>query len=366
MKKIIKSIMLLPILAGCTININFQLAVPSEVVSNINNINNNNSTNNPAPTAEKYSVGLGYHAEWGGTVGTAAKFDLTTAFAAFDAEGKVYDVRFDVVQVKVTANDTKDGIKLTNTNIVDGSVTTNLELGSAHGMNDDVSNIDKTMNTQIESFADYCAGKTVAEVIASTTGAGHGIAVAPELEGKVTIAVDDFEAALQYAYDHKTTATYELSGTAGVAMISYLANGFYSEINVEFAGAFVKDGKVEVALLDTVVYPLTVSAEGAIDPNASSYYFNNGDTSKLRSKKDLGDEYSMAHRNGGYDENCVLEWYEQAAIIEKACIGKTSSEISALMHNEGDLASVSITTYSYIKALAKAADYAGRTVINPN
>ena len=330
---------------------------------------NNNSTNNPAPTAEKYSVGLGYHAEWGGTDGTADQLDLTTAFAAFDAEGKVYDVRFDVVQVKVTANDTKDGIKLTNTNIdAAGSVTTKLELGSAYNMVAYGGAIAE-VNAQIESFADYCAGKTVAEVIASTVNPGHSedhTPVCDALEGKVTITVDAFEAALQYAYDHKTTATYELSGTAGVAMISYLANGFYSEINVEFAGAFVKDGKVEVALLDTVVYPLTVSAEGAIDPNASSNYFNNGDTSKLRSKKDLGDEYAMAHRNGGYDEKCVLEWYEQAEVMEKACAGKTSAEIATFVANEGGFAGVTITTYSYVKALSKAADYAGRTVINAN
>ena len=366
MKKIIKSIMLLPILAGCTININFQLAVPSEVVSNINNINNNNSTNNPAPTAEKYSVGLGYHAEWGGTVGTAAKFDLTTAFAAFDAEGKVYDVRFDVVQVKVTANTDEgatEALKL-HSALVDGSVQTKLELGLAYGMKDS-SYIGKEVNEQIEAFADWCVGKTPAEVVVGTTGAGHGIAVAPELEGKVTIGIDAFEAALQYAYDHKTTATYELSGTAGVAMDSGLGYGNSNSIIIEFAGAIAKDGKVEAALLDAIDYPLTFDSEGNINPNAASYFFVDGDTTKLRSKKDLGDAYGMAERNEGQD-GCTKEWYEQAAIMEKACVGKTAAEISAFVANEDDLAGVTINVYDAIKALSKACDYAGRTVINPN
>lgn len=52
--------------------------------------------------------------------------------------------------------------------------------------------------------------------------------------------------------------------------------------------------------------------------------------------------------------------------MEKACVGKTAAEISAFVANEGDLAGVTINVYDAIKALSKACDYAGRTVINPN
>ena len=61
-----------------------------------------------------------------------------------------------------------------------------------------------------------------------------------------------------------------------------------------------------------------------------------------------------------------LEWYEQAAIVEQAAIGKTKTEILNFVAGEGELAATSITLTNYIKALAKATDYAGRAVISAN
>lgn len=323
--------------------------------------NKNNSTpaesSSTAPVA-KYSVGLGYSDSFDAAKG---QLDLTTAFAAFDAEGKVYDVRFDVVQVKVAANEAKDGLTLTNTNIDEaGSVTTKLELGSAYGM---VAwgGACAEVNAQIESFADWCVGKTVEEVIAGTPGAGHGEAINEELTGKVTITVDAFEAALKFAYEHKTEATYELEGTAGVAMISGLAYNYgkpTKEISVDVAGAFVKDNKVEAALIDAIVYPVAIDAEGALSTDTTSKYIKDG---KVVSKKTLGDDYAMRPASP-----IGAEWDEQAAVIEAAAAGKTGAEVKALVAGEGELAGATMTVTSYLNAIAKAADYATRTVINAN
>ena len=86
--------------------------------------------------AEKYSVGLGYSFSYSYTADKAettdkneeqGQVDLTVACAAFDSKGKVYDVRFDVVQVKFTANEDRTGLVLTNKNVdADNSVTTKL------------------------------------------------------------------------------------------------------------------------------------------------------------------------------------------------------------------------------------------------
>ena len=109
--------------------------------------------------AKTYSVGLGYSASF-----KAGQLDVTTAVAAFDKDGKVYDVRFDVVQVKFTANEAKDGLTLTNKNVdVNGSVTTKLELGLGYNMLNS-SAIKKECDEQIEAFADWCVGKTAEEV----------------------------------------------------------------------------------------------------------------------------------------------------------------------------------------------------------
>ena len=342
-----------------------------------NSTNTNNSTNNPAPAAEKYSVGLGYTAkyEWKAATDWApamGQLDVTTAFAAFDKDGKVYDVRFDVVQVKVTANTDEgatEALKLQSA-LVDGSVQTKLELGSAYGMKDTSAEgglIEggAEVNTQIEAFADYCAGKTVAEVIAGTTGIGHGSeAVAPELEGKVTITVDDFEVALMHAFNHKTAATYELSGTAGVAMNSGFGYNYgTAEITVDVAGVIAKNGTVEAAKVDAIVCQLDFNVEDSTaSVRADQKYVVDG---KFVSKYDLGDAYGMAERNEGF-QGCTKEWYEQADIIAKAAEGKTIDQIKALAADTGDLAGATIYLNSYTSVLAKACDYAGRTVINPN
>ena len=335
---------------------------------------NTSSSSSAAPAAKKYSVGLGYNFSYDYTADDTAtadkneekgQVDMTVAMAAFDSEGKVYDVRFDVVQVKFVANAERNGLTLTNTNIVDGSVTTKCELGDNYNMvafGGAIAEVDY----QIEAFADYCAGKTVEEIIASTVNPGHSkdhTPVCDALEGKVTITVDAFEAALSDAYARKSEATYELSGAAGVAMVSGLAYNYgkpQTDVSVDVAGVFAKDGKVEAALIDAIVVPMDMAT--GIEVKADNYYNKDG---VLRSKKVLGDEYGMkgTGTNSATNETCTLEWYEQAEIVEKAAAGKTKDQIAAFVANEGELAGATITLNNYFKALAKATDYAGKAMI---
>ena len=323
---------------------------------NTNTSTSSTSSSTPAP-AKKYSVGLGYEASFQ----TKGQLDVTTAFAAFDEEGKVYDVRFDVVQVKFAATEAKDGLALTNTNVVDNSVTTKLELGLGYNMQAS-SFIGKEVDEQIEAFADYCAGKTVAEVIASTVNPGHssdGTPVCDELTGKVTISVDGFEAALQNAFDTKTEATYELTGTAGVAMVSGLAYNYGNptkEIDVTAAGAFVKDGKIEAALFDPIITPVAIAEDGTLALDTASKYVVDG---KVASKKTLGDAYAMRPASP-----IGAEWDEQALVIEAAAAGKTAAEVTALVAGEGELAGATMTVTTYLKAIAKAATYAEKAMIS--
>ena len=325
------------------------------------------------PAAKKYSVGLGYSYKYEYTEDDATttdvneelgQVDMTVAFAAFDEAGKVYDVRFDVVQVKFTANEARTGIVLTNKNVDDTySVTSKLELGAAYGMlGNPYGSTLAEVDTQIEAFADWCVGKTADEVVAGTPGAGHVEAVNDELANSVTITVDEFENALKDAYARKSTATYELSGTAGVAMQSGLAYNYgdpSTDVSVDVAGVIAKDGAVEVALIDAIVVPMDF--ETAIAVKNDNYYVKDG---ALRSKKVLGDEYGMkGYENHETGAVCTLEWYEQAAIVENAAKGKTKDQISAFVANEGELAGATITLTNYFRALAKATDYAGRTVI---
>ena len=57
------------------------------------------------------------------------------------------------------------------------------------------------------------------------------------------------------------------------------------------------------------------------------------------------------------------EWNEQAAVIEAAATGKTAETVKTLVAGEGELAGATMTVTSYLKAIAKAATYAEKTVI---
>ena len=122
----------------------------------------------------QYSVGLGYVCSFISQSNTEGQADITIAFAAFDKKNKIYDVRFDSVQIKFAVNDEYSGLKLKNTNLdEDYSVKTKQELGSSYGMLNYGGAVEE-WNIQAEYFADWCVGKTIEEVIARTPGAGNG------------------------------------------------------------------------------------------------------------------------------------------------------------------------------------------------
>ena len=78
--------------------------------------------------SKEVTVGIGYSGSFAESYGNM-QLDLSAAMVSFEADGTIVDARIDVVQVKVGANEAKDGLVLKNTNVVDGSVTTKLELG---------------------------------------------------------------------------------------------------------------------------------------------------------------------------------------------------------------------------------------------
>ena len=306
--------------------------------------------------AAKMTVGVGYNGAF--SVKTAgAQLDLTAAFASFDKDGKIIDARLDVVQLKFTSNEEKTGLALTNTNVDSSySVTSKLELGDAYAMKG-VSGIGKEVDEQIEAFADWTVGKTVAEVRAAIPeGAGHGTAVHADLTTSVTITVDAFISALQCAYENRTEATYDVveGAKAGIALQSGLAYNYGNptkELDVVVAGAMVKDGKVVAGTFDQVVYPVAIAEDGSLSGDTSSKYLTNG---VLKSKKVLKDAYAMQPASP-LEKG---EWYQQAEVLDAAVVGLGQAEITALVKGEGALAGCTMTASSYLAAYAKAVKYA--------
>ncbi len=325
--------------------------------------NSGADTSSSGATTDKTSVnvGVGYKAVYNGT----SQVDVTTAMVAFDNAGKVVDTRIDVVQVKFAANEAKDGLALANTNVKDGYVTTKLELGKDYNMVVNP-NCVAEVDIQIEAFADWSKGKTPAEMRSFTEAKDHNGKDALYLKAgtlaNCTIVVEDFIDAIESAWALKSATAVEVPSTftTGIGMNATLKG---KEVTVDVCGALVSGGKVVAASMDAVYLDFAVDAtSGAVTLDTTSKYYDATKTAK--SKKTLGDAYAMAKKNGG-KETCTLEWYEQAAIIESGVVGKTSTEISALEKNKGDLAGATIELDVYLKAFAKAATYADMEHIGP-
>lgn len=308
------------------------------------------------------TVGIGYSGSFGESYGNM-QLDLTAAMVSFEADGTIADVRLDVVQVKVGANEAKDGLVLKNTNLDEtGSVKSKLELGKDYNMKGS-SAIGVEVDSQIEAFADWTVGKTIEEVKSSLIpGSGHGIAPHADLASTCTITVDDFVSAIESAWDNRSSATFEVSKDAkiGIGMKSGLAYNYGNptkEISIDVAGTVVQDGKVVASAIDAIVYPVAINEDGTMATDETSKYIKEG---KVVSKKTLGDAYNMRPASP-----IAKEWFEQAAVIEAAAIGKTAAEIELLVKGEGELAEATMTLDSYTGMLAKSARYAELALIGP-
>lgn len=322
--------------------------------NNSTNTNTNNSTNNPATTEKvTYNLGFGYSTSF-----TATQATVNVAVAAFDNAGKILNARLDVVQVPLAA---VEGFIDTSKN---PNLLSKVELGTDYNMLKS-SKINKEVYQQIEAFADWTVGKTVDEVVAGTTGAGHGVAVAPDLTTSVTISVDDFEAALKDAYDHKFTATTE--GTAANAGVGIFVELYgTNELTAYVAGAITnKDGVAEAVAVDNVVFPL-VNNEGTLSLDTTSKYVGNADAEgkTMISKKKLGEDYKM----DDLFPSCTEDWYKQAAHIEEFSVGKDAAAISGLTYDDGKNADLSalgatIKVEQIMKSVGEAVSYSTKDVI---
>lgn len=330
--------------------------------------NDGTSSSTPAPVTKKVNVGVGYTGSWNGS----NQFDLTTAMVAFGENGTIEGARIDVIQVKVTANEANNGVEIASTKgdkglNEDGTIKTKLELGTDYGMVQFGGSIAE-VDAQIEAFTKWTVGKTIAELNDSTQLKDHGGEMCEYLKDGIltsscTIVVEDFIDAIESAYALKSTTTYELAPefTTGVAVNANLYQP--TVLDFDLGGALVVDGKVAAAAVDCVAVEFTVS-EGTVTLKDGSQYYD-ATTGAFKSKKTLGDAYGMKKGNGAGYGQADLEWWEQAAVIETACVGKTSAEINAMVKGTGDLATATMNLSTYTGSVAKAATYAPMTQIGP-
>ena len=294
---------------------------------------------------KEVSLGLGYVASFADSHGSK-QLEISVASVGFDKDGKVVDARFDTIQVKHAAAKNADGSITFSTPSAtnDNGVKSKLELGKDYNMKP-VSALGLEVDTQIETFADFCVGKTVEEIKA-----------AESVEG-VSIVVSSYVNALEKAYASKREAvSYKGELKAGVGMAGTL-NARKNETSITVNASLVADSKVVASYTDCVVHQFSGAVEGdkvVVSSKADQKYVVNG---KITSKYDLHEAYGM----GQTGDKVILEWDVQAENFDAAVIGKTADEIKALKDIEG----CTMVITDMIGATVEAVTYSGMEHVGP-
>ncbi len=282
-----------------------------------------------------------------------AQADVTVAAAAFDKDGKVVKVQFDVAQNKV-------GVKEDGTFVDDIEKMTFLskkQLGADYGMKAK-SGIGKEWFEQAQALEEYFVGKTLEEIkaipVAERDAAHKAVPSGEDLKASVTITIDPYIGALEKAY----ASAVEVTGVEKVGFSISSGLGHSTKAAAEGKGAKVqfettfavvaldKDGKIVKTLIDVAQNTVEFATDGKLVTDV---------TKEGASKKDLGAEYGMKKASA-----IGKEWDEQIKGLEDWTVGKTGDQVAGIAVEEGkttdaDLkATITVTITGYQKAVVEA------------
>ncbi len=286
-------------------------------------VNGGEETKNETAETLKFGMGVYSYTEkiTDATADSEGSGEAVTTVAAVlvDADGKIVKCVIDT-----TAN--KAGFTAEGKFVEAGEFKTKYEQGDDYGMVA-YAGAAKEWYAQADAFAATVVGKTAAEVKALV--ASDGKASDDVINAGCTIGVSDFVVAVAEAVENAAESKATKDATLKVGMVSAQvdskdatadADGV-NEIDTTVAAAAVDaDGKVIVMATDALQAKFTFDAAGAATVEAG----------EIKTKGDLGDDYGMVAYAGA-----AKEWYAQADAFEGICAGKTASEISALVAENG-------------------------------
>lgn len=271
----------------------------------------------PEVTEATYKLGMGTEVSLGSSKAGNAQVDATVAAVVLNADGQIVKCTIDVIQNKMDISEgTVDTTK---------TFLTKMEKGDDYGMLP-ASAIGKEWYDQTLAFAEYCVGKTAADIEGTTTheANGHNVADDEVLYASCSMDITGFKAAVLKACNDEQGMTFTASNEdfkLGVACSSTAASStdageedgvvkMYSDMSC----AVVADGVIVAALTDAIQPNITFDAEGEIV-----------ETSFKATKRELKEDYNMLPVSP-----IGKEWYEQAAAFVEFCVGKTAAEVAGL------------------------------------
>lgn len=273
----------------------------------------------------------------------SGKIDVTVAAVTVDADGKIVACALDTASNTVAF--TADGKAVAN-----DSFKTKYEMGADYNMVA-YGGATKEWFQQADAFETVVAGKTLTEVKALVAEGNKGNSEV--VSAGCTIMIHEFVGAIEKAYnaakESDVTEKVALKVTAATEQTCTDAtdekDGKNKVATTVFAAALGADGKVIAASSDCVEVEFTFNKQGVATLDT---------TKAVASKKEKGANYGMVAYG-----NATKEWFEQAAAFDAACVGKTASEISGLMGEDGkgvaDLQNAGCTIYvtGFVKAASK-------------
>ena len=269
----------------------------------------------------------------------------TVAAVLLDKNNKILSA--DIDSVSATVEFTSTG-----TAVPASEFKTKRELGDNYGMVA-YGGAKNEWYKQVDNFETLVKGKSLDEVKAMMVEGGKGND--DVVKAGCTIVVADFVKALEKAFDNAADCIASSKDSVNVAMIASQgensaataeADGSNGVVVTVAATAVDSNKKVTAAANDELNVEFAFDSTGALKTDANA---------TIDTKFEKGDSYGMVAYGGA-----KKEWFQQAEVLNKACIGKTSKEISALAAKDGtateelQTAGCTIAVSDMVKALVAA------------
>ena len=304
-----------------------------------------------------YKLGMGVNVSTDSTAESNAQVDATVAAVVVDANGVIVACAIDCAQNKM--------------DVSEGTVDTAKEFKSKTELGFDYNMVKFSGCTyewfeQAAAFAQYCIGKTGADIAGMETVVneeGHQVTTDETLYATCSISIGAFIDAVVKACNDEWAVEFSAdSFKLGVACNSTAAESTEAtddeagscNMYTEFGAAVVgEDGKILACVNDAIQPKIAYTKDGTV-----------GDVTFKGTKRELGDNYNMVAYG-----NAIAEWDAQSAAFSNYCVGKTADEVLAIdtvVNEEGHnvatdetlLASCTMSITGMGAVIAKAANNA--------
>lgn len=244
---------------------------------------------------------------------TTLTIDSVCAAVLVDADGKIIDCKIDEAQ-------TQPDLSKDNGNVDEAGLRTKKEKLEDYGMKS-ISGIQKEWYEQIAAFEEFAKNKTADDIAAAVGEDGYPSDA--DLKAGCTINVADISKAVTNAVNNAQELGASATDTLKLAINTeknYESNDTNLQYDSDYAVVTLDaDGKITSCIIDASQAKCAM-ADGKFTVEAGSY----------PSKKELKEDYGMKSISG-----IQKEWYEQAAAFEEFSIGKTASDITAAVGDDG-------------------------------